>query len=55
MSRVVGFATAGFAMGRKGLDFVLGVAGYEAYAIGHDLVATWTPGLDAYCEGLPTL
>jgi FAD:protein FMN transferase len=47
------FATAAFAMGRKGLDFVLGVEGYEAFAIGHDLVATWTPGFDDYREGLP--
>jgi thiamine biosynthesis lipoprotein len=48
------FATAGFAMGRRGLDFVLGVEGYEAFAIGQDLVATWTPGFDDYREGLPT-
>ena len=48
------FATAGFAMGRQGLDFVLSVEGYEAFAIGNVLVATGAPGFDDHREGLPT-
>jgi len=44
------YATAAFAMGRRGLDFIERLPGLEAYAIGPDLVASWTAGFDAYCE-----
>jgi FAD:protein FMN transferase len=44
------FATACFAMGTAGPDFVSRAAGYEAYAIDHQLRATYTPGFDAICE-----
>ncbi|HAL27599.1 MAG TPA: hypothetical protein DCP25_12830, partial [Chloroflexi bacterium] len=44
------YATAAFAMGRRGLDFIERLPGVEAYAIGPDLVASWTAGFDAYCE-----
>jgi thiamine biosynthesis lipoprotein len=44
------FATACFAMGTAGLEFVTRVAGYEAYAIDRQLRATYTEGFDALCE-----
>jgi len=44
------YATACFAMGIAGLDFVSRSAGYEAYAIDHQLRATYTAGFDALCE-----
>jgi FAD:protein FMN transferase len=44
------YATAGFAMGRHGLDFVEQTDGYEAYAIDRFHIATWTSGFDALCE-----
>jgi thiamine biosynthesis lipoprotein len=44
------YATACFAMGIAGLDFVSRVAGYEAYAIDHQLRASYTTGFDALCE-----
>lgn len=43
------FATAAFAMGPDGLDFIEEQPGYEAYAIDRDLRATWTTGFDALC------
>jgi FAD:protein FMN transferase len=43
------FATAGFAMGDDGPAFIEQTYGYEAYAIGPDLVARWTPGFDSLC------
>jgi FAD:protein FMN transferase len=43
-------ATAALAMGRDGLRLVEDLAGYEGYAIGPDLRATWTSGFDALCE-----
>jgi FAD:protein FMN transferase len=43
------FATAGFAMGADGPAFIEQTTGYEAYAIGPDLVACWTAGFDALC------
>lgn len=43
-------ATAALAMGPRGLRLVEGRPGYEAYAIGPDMRATWTSGFDAYCE-----
>ena len=44
------YATAAFAMGRRGLDFIERLPGLEAYAIAPNLVASWTTGFDAYCE-----
>ena len=44
------FATACFAMGSKGLEFLAGVDGYEGLAIGRDLTGTWTAGFEALCE-----
>jgi thiamine biosynthesis lipoprotein len=42
------FATAAFAMGlEKGLAFIAGRRGYEAFAIDRSLVGHWTPGFDA--------
>jgi FAD:protein FMN transferase len=43
-------ATAAFAMGRRAIEYVETVAGYEAYAIGPDLRANWTSGFDGWCE-----
>jgi len=42
-------ATAALAMGRRGLDLVEALDGYEAYAIFPDLRASWTSGFDALC------
>jgi thiamine biosynthesis lipoprotein len=42
-------ATAAFAMGGRAIDYLEGLPGYEAYAIGRDLRATWTTGFDALC------
>jgi FAD:protein FMN transferase len=42
-------ATAAFAMGTGAIDYLEGLPGYEAYAIGPDLRATWTSGFDALC------
>ena len=41
------YATAAFAMGRQGADWIAR-QGLECYAIGHDGVATFTPGLNQY-------
>jgi FAD:protein FMN transferase len=46
------FATAGFAMGIAGLEFVARNVGYEAYAIDHQLRATYTNGFAKLCEPL---
>jgi thiamine biosynthesis lipoprotein len=43
------YATACFAMGEEGLRFIEGTAGYEAYGIRRNLVASWTAGFDALC------
>ncbi len=43
------YATAGFAMGRRGLDFVERAEGYEGYAIDRRQLASWTSGFDALC------
>ena len=43
-------ATACFAMGVAGLDFVSHRAGYEAYAIDNQLRAAYTSGFDAICD-----
>ncbi|HEY8829976.1 MAG TPA: FAD:protein FMN transferase [Candidatus Limnocylindria bacterium] len=42
-------ATAAFAMGARAIDYLEDLPGYEAYAIGPDLRATWTSGFDALC------
>jgi FAD:protein FMN transferase len=44
------YATAGFAMGLSGLEFVARSAGYEAYAIDHQLRAGYTAGFEALCD-----
>jgi FAD:protein FMN transferase len=38
------FATAGFAMGRSGIDFIESLAGFEGYMIDEDKQATFTSG-----------
>jgi FAD:protein FMN transferase len=47
------FATAGFAMGMAGLEFVRKTPGYEAFAIDRQLRAWSTPGFGALREKLP--
>jgi thiamine biosynthesis lipoprotein len=42
------FATAAFAMGMKGLEFLERLPGFEAYAIDPQGIATMTSGFDAY-------
>ncbi len=44
------YATAGFAMGVSGLEFVSRSIGYEAYAIDNQLRASYTAGFKALCE-----
>jgi thiamine biosynthesis lipoprotein len=44
------YATACLAMGIAGLEFVTRVAGYEAYAIDHQLRAGYTAGFEALRE-----
>jgi len=44
------YATAGFAMGSRGLAFIEAREGFEAYAIDRNLVAKWTSGFDALCQ-----
>lgn len=46
------FATAGFAMGTQGLEFVRKSAGYEAFAIDKGRRTWSTPGFDGLCERL---
>lgn len=41
------YATAAFAMGRHGIAFVEGLAGYEALAVDRELFAATTSGFDA--------
>ena len=48
------FATAAFAMGMAGLDFILKTPGYEAFAIDRRLRAWSTPGFGALCEAPPS-
>lgn len=43
-------ATAALAMGRRGLELIERLPGYEAYAIFPDLRASWTSGFDALCD-----
>jgi thiamine biosynthesis lipoprotein len=42
-------ATAAFAMGRKGIDFIEGLAGFEGYQIDKDGQATMTSGFEKFC------
>lgn len=42
------FATAAFAMGRSGIDFIAARPGLEGYMIGTDRVATFTSGFERY-------
>lgn len=43
------YATAGFAMGKEGLEFVERTGGYEAYAVDRACIASWTSGFDSLC------
>jgi FAD:protein FMN transferase len=47
------YATACFAMGPAGPEFVARIAGYEAYAIDHQLRAVHTAGFMALCDMVP--
>jgi thiamine biosynthesis lipoprotein len=49
------FATAAFAMGMPGLEFVQRSAGYEAFAIDRQLRAWSTPGFGAFRAGPPAV
>jgi FAD:protein FMN transferase len=42
------FATAAFAMGREGIEFIKNLPGFEGYLIDKDGVATFTDGLEKY-------
>jgi thiamine biosynthesis lipoprotein len=42
------FATAGFAMGRDGINFIERLIGFEGYMIDHDGTATLTSGFEKY-------
>lgn len=42
------FATAAFAIGRDAVRFIESLPGFEAYAIGHDTMASKTSGWDSY-------
>ena len=42
------FATAAFAMGKKGIDFIAQLNGFEAYMIDKDGVATMTQNFNKY-------
>jgi FAD:protein FMN transferase len=42
------YATAAFAMGRSGIDFIASLDGFEGYAITHDRRATMTAGFGAF-------
>ncbi len=42
------FATAAFAMGKKGVAFIASLTGYEAYSIDSKGIATFTPGFNSY-------
>ena len=46
------YATAAFAMGTDGLDFIERAPGYEAYAIARDPdnIGIWTSGFDSVCQ-----
>ena len=42
------FATAAFAMGKKGIEFIEKVPGLEGYMVGKDGIATYTSGFNQY-------
>jgi len=42
------FATAAFAMGKKGIHFIENLRGYEAYMVDSDQIATFTSGFKRY-------
>jgi FAD:protein FMN transferase len=42
------FATAAFAMGEKGIEFIEDLAGFEGYMINHEGLATYTSGFNKY-------
>ncbi len=42
------FATAAFAMGRKGIQFIEELAGFEGYMIDAQACATYTSGFERY-------
>lgn len=44
------FATAAFAMGKKGIVFIENLPGFEGYAITKDGIATMTSGFTAFCR-----
>ncbi len=44
------FATAAFAMGKKGIEFIEKTPELEGYMINHDGIATYTSGFAAYTE-----
>ena len=46
------FATAAFAMGRRGVEFIEHLPGFEAYAIDAAGIATMTSGFGAYTASL---
>ena len=42
------FATAAFAMGKKGIAYIMSLPGYEGYAVDRHGIATMTPGWQEY-------
>ena len=44
------FATAAFAMGRAGINFIEKLEGFEGYMIGRDGVAVMTTGFESYVD-----
>jgi len=44
------FATAAFAMGKKGILFIESLTGFEGYAVDNKGIATYTNGFTAYVK-----
>ena len=44
------FATAAFAMGKKGIEFIERLKGFEGYMIDKDKIATMTSGFEKYTQ-----
>jgi thiamine biosynthesis lipoprotein len=44
------FATAAFAMGSRGIDFIENLEGFEGYVINKDGIATKTSGFEKFCD-----
>jgi thiamine biosynthesis lipoprotein len=42
------YATAAFAMGKKGIEFIESKAGLEGYMVDKDMIATYTSGFERY-------